>query len=87
MIDQTLDAGVIRRSLSSTLGGNVGLSGLRGQRYDLDLGLGGSPTCSPSASTSEMDVHTELGSVYRDLWRDAKWSNLQLLWHCAEAAE
>jgi len=31
----------------------------------------------PVGKHLEMDVHTELGSVYRDLWRDAKWSNLR----------
>lgn len=78
VIDQNLDAGVIQPLDLNTLGGNVGLSGFEGQRFhDLDLGLARLTYLFPIGKHLEIDVHTELGSVYRDLWRDAKWSNLR----------
>jgi hypothetical protein len=78
VIDQNLEAGVLQPLDLNTLGGNVGLSGFEGQRFhDLDLGLARLTYLFPLGKHLEMDVHTEVGSVYRDLWHDAKWSNLR----------
>jgi len=78
LVDQNLDAGVIQPLDLNTLGGNVGLSGFEGQRFhDLDLGLARLTYLFPIGKHLEIDVHTEVGSVYRDLWRDTKWSNLR----------
>ena len=66
LVDQNLDAGVIQPLDLNTLGGNVGLAGFEGQRFhDLDLGLARLTYLFPVGKHLEMDVHTEVGSVYR----------------------
>lgn len=60
------------------LGGNRGLYGFEpGRFYDLDMVVGQLSYIFPLAQHFELDVHTELGSVYHDMLTDPTWSTLQ----------
>ena len=58
----------------ATLGGHAGLGGYPpGRFHDLDLLLTRLAYVFPLERRFEVDLHTEWGAVYPDLWRDAKF--------------
>ena len=61
----------------SMLGGHAGLGGYPpGRFHDLDLLLTRLAYVFPLERRFEMDLHSEWGAVYPDLWRDAKLATL-----------
>jgi hypothetical protein len=62
----------------STLGGRDGLSGFEAGRFhDLDLMLNRVSYVYPIARRLEIDLHSEWGAVYPDVWRDASLRTLR----------
>ena len=62
----------------SALGGGRGLYGFEPGRFkDLDMVVGQVSYIFPLAQHFEMDVHTELGNVYRDVFEAPTWSSLR----------
>jgi len=60
------------------LGGSRGLYGFEpGRFYDLDMVVGQLTYLFPLAEHFELDVHTELGSVYHDVRKDPTWATLR----------
>jgi hypothetical protein len=79
-VDQRVSAGGDRLLPSDlvTLGGASGLTGYpTGRFHDLDLMLARLSYLLPLVRFAEMDVHSEWGGVYRDLWRDASARSLR----------
>ena len=61
----------------ATLGGLPGLAGyLPGRFHDLDMLLTRVNYVFPLARRFEMDLHSEWGAVYPDVWNDARLSSL-----------
>jgi hypothetical protein len=62
----------------SGLGGGRGLYGFEPGRFkDLDMAVGQVSYIFPLAQHFELDVHTELGNVYRDLFEAPTWNSLR----------
>ena len=79
MTDQEVSSNRDRMLVSdlSTLGGHAGLGGYSpGRFHDLDLLLTRLDYVFPLERRFEMDLHSEWGSVYPDLWSDAKLATL-----------
>ena len=71
-------AGAMRIYDLAGLGGNRGLYGFEpGRFYDLDMVVGQLTYLFPLAQHFELDVHTELGNVYRDVMKDPTWTSLR----------
>jgi hypothetical protein len=61
----------------SMLGGHAGLGGYSAGRFhDMDLLLTRVAWIFPLQRRFEMDLHSEWGAVYPDLWNDAKLATL-----------
>ena len=79
VVDQSIGSGADPMLITdlSTLGGTTGLAGFhQGRFYDTDLVHVKASYIFPVSRRLEMDVHSEWGSVYPDVWRDAKLTNL-----------
>jgi len=79
VVDQQVNSGTDRMLLSdlSTLGGTNGLAGYHQGRFqDLDLMLLKTSYVFPISRRFELDLHSEWGSVYGDVWRDAQLGTL-----------
>jgi hypothetical protein len=62
----------------SGLGGGRGLYGFEPGRFkDLDMVVGQLSYIFPLAQHFELDVHTELGNVYRDVFEAPTWNSLR----------
>jgi hypothetical protein len=62
----------------SRLGGRDGLSGYApGRFHDLDLAVGRIMYLFPLARLAEVELHSEWGAVYPDVWKDAKLNTLR----------
>ena len=62
----------------SGLGGGRGLYGFEPGRFkDLDMVVGQVSYIFPLAQHFELDVHTELGNVYRDVFEAPTWNSLR----------
>ena len=80
VMDQTVDAksGPFLISDMATLGGRPGLLGYSpGRFHDTDLLLTMLSYTFPLARLFELDLHSEWGGVYPDVWSDAKLSTLK----------
>ena len=65
----------------SALGGGEGLAGCEpGRFHDVDLAAGKLSYLFPLARRVELDLHSEWGATYADVWRDAKLSTLHPSW-------
>jgi len=65
----------------SGLGGGRGLYGFEPGRFkDLDMVVGQVSYIFPLAQHFELDVHTELGNVYRDVFEAPTWNSLRQSW-------
>ena len=70
--------GQILPSDMSRLGGRDGLAGYApGRFHDLDLLVGRIMYLFPLARLAEVELHSEWGAVYSDVWNDAKPSTLK----------
>jgi hypothetical protein len=79
MVDQQVSSNRDRLLISdlSMLGGHAGLGGYSpGRFHDLDLLLTRLAYIFPLERRFEMDLHSEWGSIYPDLWSNAKLSTL-----------
>lgn len=79
VVDQDITANDDRMLMTdlSTLGGTTGLAGFhQGRFYDVDLFHLKTSYIFPISRRLELDLHSEWGSVYGDVWRDAKFTNL-----------
>ena len=79
-IDQNVSSGGDRMLLSdlATLGGNEGLMGFEpGRFHDRDLMLAKLTYLFPILRGVEVDLHSEWGAVYHDVWNDAKPNTLR----------
>ena len=77
--DQQVRARADRFLLSdlATLGGHPGLAGfLPGRYHDLDMLLTRLTYVFPLVHHLEMDLHSEWGAVYPDVWKDARLNSL-----------
>jgi hypothetical protein len=71
-------AGAMRIYDLAGLGGSRGLYGFEpGRFYDLDMVVGQLSYIFPLAQHFELDVHTELGNVYRDVFEAPTWNSLR----------
>ena len=62
----------------ATLGGNEGLMGFEpGRFHDADLMLARLTYLFPILRGVEVDLHSECGAVYHDVWKDAKLNTLR----------
>lgn len=80
VMDQAITQGADRMLMAdyATLGGTTGLAGFhQGRFYDVDLLHVKASYVFPISRRLELDVHSEWGSVYQDVWRDAKFTNLE----------
>ena len=80
VVDQDITANADQMLITdlSTLGGTTGLAGFhQGRFYDVDLLHLKTSYIFPISRRLELDLHSEWGSVYGDVWRDAKFTNLQ----------
>jgi len=80
VVDQRPDAGSapLLPSELAMLGDREGLAGFdKGRFRDLDLALGRISYIIPVSRRLELDTHTDWGSVYHDVWTDARFSNLE----------
>jgi hypothetical protein len=80
VVDQSITSGADRMLMTdlSTLGGTTGLAGFtQGRFYDVDLLHVKASYIFPLSRRLEMDVHSEWGSVYGDVWQDAKFTHLE----------
>lgn len=80
VLDQNVARGADRFLISdmASLGGEAGLSGYEPERFhDLDLALGRVTYIVPVTRRVELDLHSEWGAVYHDVWADAKPSTLR----------
>ncbi len=78
-IDQRVDSGHGPMLLSdlATLGGSAGLGGFETGRFrDNDLLLARLTYLFPLQRRFELDVHSEWGAVYDDVWHDPRWNTL-----------
>jgi hypothetical protein len=78
LVDQHVNDGLILLPDLVSLGGNDGLAGFEPRRFhDIDAALLRLTYLFPLGKHLELDVHTEAGGVYGDVWRDAKLSTLR----------
>lgn len=80
LMDQGVTSGGDRFLLSdmATLGGSEGLAGFEAGRFhDLDLLLTKITYIFPIVRRLEIDLHSEWGSVYSDVWGDFRLSTLR----------
>jgi hypothetical protein len=77
-IDPGTNGGQMLPSDLSRLGGRDGLSGYSpGRFHDLDLLVGRIMYLFPLARLAEVELHSEWGAVYPDIWRNAKLNTLR----------
>ena len=79
-IDQQVSSGGGPMLISdlSTLGGSEGLMGFEPGRYhDLDLLLARVTYLFPILRGLEVDLHSEWGAVYHDVWNDVRPNTLK----------
>jgi hypothetical protein len=61
----------------SMLGGRQGLAGFDQDRFeDLDLAAFRTSYIFPIARRLELDLHSDWGGVYRDVWKDATFGSV-----------
>ena len=78
LVDQRLREGLMPVPDLALLGGSEGLAGFEPRRFhDVDAAVARLTYLFPLGKHLELDVHTEAGGVYGDLWRDAKLSTLR----------
>jgi hypothetical protein len=78
VIDQQLDKGEILLPDLAHLGGSAGLAGFEPRRFhDIDLALARLTYIFGIGKHMELDLHTEAGGVYGDVWKDATMSSLR----------
>jgi hypothetical protein len=77
-VDAGSSGGQMLPSDMSRLGGRDGLSGYApGRFHDLDLAVGRIMYLFPLARLAEVELHSEWGAVYPDVWKDAKLNTLR----------
>lgn len=80
VVDHGVTSGRDRFLLSdmAALGGSGNLAGFElGRFHDLDLVLGRVAYVFPLVRRLELDLHTEAGGVYSDLWNEARLGSLE----------
>jgi hypothetical protein len=79
VVDNRPDAsGILLPADLASLGGSRGLNGFEpGRFHGADLALGRIVYLFPLATRFELDIHTEIGNVYGDVWHQAKLSGLR----------
>jgi hypothetical protein len=72
------DSAPLLPSELAMLGDRDGLAGFdRGRFRDLDLALGRISYIVPISRRLEIETHSDWGSVYHDVWTDARFNNLE----------
>jgi hypothetical protein len=81
VVDERPDAAsapLLPSEMATLGGGREGLAGFdRGRFHDLDLALGRVSYIVPVSRRLEFEAHSEWGSVYHDVWTDARFSSLE----------